>query len=195
MAQDKLPNLACSAARVNLAAWVYQICLFHCLFYPNLSDHFLLCLPPQYPAISPTCATVLFCGLLHRLLLVVCLSIFLLLFDVCLFYILCVVVFFIHCLTSCISLYLFSFVLGVSHLYIFSAFVFLSSSCIVNKVGFSSWRLLSRWKNVTLKSLVAKCEKHHWRTDDTVQASPIVISFSRGSQQKCWLVLGRVAIP
>ena len=43
------------------------------LFVSLCQVHFLFCLSPQYPAISPTCSSVMFCGLLY-LLLVVCLS-------------------------------------------------------------------------------------------------------------------------
>ena len=53
------------------------------LFVSFCQVHFLFCLSPQFPPISPTCSFVLFCDLLY-LLLVVCLSIYLLLFDACL---------------------------------------------------------------------------------------------------------------
>ena len=46
----------------------------------------------------------------HLLFLVVSLSILLLLFDACLFYIICVVIFFMYCLSGCMSLYHFAFV-------------------------------------------------------------------------------------
>ena len=58
------------------------------MFVSLCQVHFLFCLSLQYPPISPTCTSVLFCGLLY-LLLVVCLSIFLLLFDASLLNFMC----------------------------------------------------------------------------------------------------------
>ena len=52
------------------------------------NENFLFCLSPQFPPISPTCSFILFCDLLY-LLLVVCLSILLLLFDASLLNFMC----------------------------------------------------------------------------------------------------------
>ena len=74
-----------------LAGWFFPSDYFLGIFAQILSQFLVI---TRYPPIFPSCSIVLFCGL-HYLLLVVCLSIFLLLFDAC------VVVFFIYCLSSC----------------------------------------------------------------------------------------------
>ena len=108
-ALDNVPNLPCSSARVNFATCMsFLVSLFFFVFfYPNfVRSTSWFCLSPQCPQIFLTGSIVLFCGLLY-LVLVVCLSIFLLLFDACLFHILCVVVFFIIyivCQVVCLSI-------------------------------------------------------------------------------------------
>ena len=120
-ALDNVPNLACSAVRVNFAAWV---CLLHCFAFIQILSGPLpvFFLSPQYTPISPTCSCVLFCGLLYRLL-VVGLSIFLLSMRVSSkFYVL----WSLHILSVKlhVSLSFFSFLMRFSSVFIFSVGIF-----------------------------------------------------------------------
>ena len=88
---DNLPNLACSAARVNFSAWVYQICLFDCFV---LIQIFSGPLPVLFASpVCPNLPALFLCFVLwSSLSIAFCLSLYLFAFVWCvplLYFILC----------------------------------------------------------------------------------------------------------
>ena len=150
--------------------WTIVICCTVLLLSKNLSGPLpVLFVSPVSPNLSDL---FLFCFVVF---FIYCLLFVSLSFCDCLMRVsskFCVVVFFIYCLSSCMSLYHFSFVWCVSLLYLFSALVFLSSLCIVNKSWFFTCSSVCAKSDSQIDEHEISAARECWKRNYTIANTP-----------------------